>query len=348
VAKQERWEQAKADIEGLGLFVRSLVGLDREAATRAIAAFVSGKTLGAKQFEFMSLIVEYLTEHGVMKPELFYATLFTNLNPQGPEGVSDSAQVYELVSVLDEVRAHGRGVSLTLSSGLGPRSPGGAHRARTRTVSIDRSKQGCRQVRSNWHVLSAGTGRGSARGTPRFADKLLFGNHELESTFLQAPRPPPRLGDINPRSAANILRLAGPLRPLPLLDALRRMTKALPERADFRLSLAYLQALLKVDQSDVEATLARGEGAFTDKGLYRIVGMLAALEAGRTYDAAQLLDGSDIDWSEAPAAWKAVRVATLARSGQNFAARQAAEGLDPSRLSLPEKALVADLLPKRR
>lgn len=151
-----------------------------------------------------------------------------------------------------------------------------------------------------------------------------------------------------PRSAANILRLAGSLRPRPVLEALRRLAGIHPDRADLRLSLAYVQTLLKVDRSDAEATLALGEGAFTDKGLYRIVAMLAALEADRADDAAQLLEGSRIDWAKAPPAWQAVRVATLGRSGQNFAARQAAEALDPSRLSLPEQALVADLLPRRR
>jgi len=46
--------------KGLGLFVRSIVGMDREAAKRAFDGFLSGKTLAANQIHFVNLIVDYL------------------------------------------------------------------------------------------------------------------------------------------------------------------------------------------------------------------------------------------------------------------------------------------------
>ena len=42
-------DRAKAESHGLGLFIRALVGLDREAATQAVGRFVSGKTLSSNQ-----------------------------------------------------------------------------------------------------------------------------------------------------------------------------------------------------------------------------------------------------------------------------------------------------------
>ena len=51
----------QTESQGLGLFVRSLVGLDREAAKEALAGFLAGKTLGANQIEFVNLIVDHLT-----------------------------------------------------------------------------------------------------------------------------------------------------------------------------------------------------------------------------------------------------------------------------------------------
>ena len=59
----------KAKSQGLGVFIRSLVGLDREAAKQAFSQFLSGGTATANQVEFVNLIVDYLTENGVMDPK---------------------------------------------------------------------------------------------------------------------------------------------------------------------------------------------------------------------------------------------------------------------------------------
>ena len=96
--------RAKEESQGLGLFVRSLVGLDREAAKQAFSQFLSGGTATANQIEFVNLIVDHLTEHGVMDPALLYESPFTDIGPRGPEDVFSSEQVDGLVGVLAEIR----------------------------------------------------------------------------------------------------------------------------------------------------------------------------------------------------------------------------------------------------
>ena len=104
IGTRDEVTKAMTESEGLGLFVRSLVGLNREAAKKALAGFMAGKTLGANQIEFVNLIVEHLTEHGIMTTQLLYESPFTDLTPQGPEGVFSSSQVDELEAVISEVR----------------------------------------------------------------------------------------------------------------------------------------------------------------------------------------------------------------------------------------------------
>jgi type I restriction enzyme R subunit len=97
-------QRAAEESQGLGLFVRSLVGMDRQAAKEALAGFIAGKTLGANQIEFVNLIVDHLTEHGVMDAAKLYESPFTDLTPRGPDELFSSAQVDELVAAIDQVR----------------------------------------------------------------------------------------------------------------------------------------------------------------------------------------------------------------------------------------------------
>jgi type I restriction enzyme R subunit len=87
VGGAEDISHAKEISERLGLFVRSLIGLDREAAKAALAGLLSGKPLSANQIEFVNLIVDHLTGHGVMAAATLYESPFTDIAPHGPDGI---------------------------------------------------------------------------------------------------------------------------------------------------------------------------------------------------------------------------------------------------------------------
>lgn len=96
--------RAKADGHGLGLFVRSLVGLDREAAKRASGGFLAGAALSADQIEFVNLVIDYPAEHGQMDPVALYDSPFTDLAPSGPDGLITVGQLVELRAVLEQIQ----------------------------------------------------------------------------------------------------------------------------------------------------------------------------------------------------------------------------------------------------
>lgn len=105
IGTSEHLEQAKQVSQGLGLFIRSLVGLDREAAKQAFDKFLSGSAASANQIEFINLIIDHLTHHGSMDPGLLYESPFTDFDAQGPEGIFSANQVDTLISVLENIRA---------------------------------------------------------------------------------------------------------------------------------------------------------------------------------------------------------------------------------------------------
>ena len=87
-----------------GIFLRSLAGLDREAAKQALNKFLAGKTNTANQIVFLNLIVDHLVEYGLLDPVLLYRSPIQTSIPKGPEGLFTSNEIVDLISVLDDVK----------------------------------------------------------------------------------------------------------------------------------------------------------------------------------------------------------------------------------------------------
>ncbi|MEI4271723.1 DEAD/DEAH box helicase family protein [Klenkia sp. LSe6-5] len=101
---REDIERASQEAEGLGIFVRSLVGLDRRAAEAAFAEFSAGTGFSAAQLRFIELVVDELTANGVMAVDRLFDSPFSDNAPQGPQSLFDDDQVKRIVTVLTDVR----------------------------------------------------------------------------------------------------------------------------------------------------------------------------------------------------------------------------------------------------
>ena len=66
-----------------------LTGLDRSAAKQAFSGFVANHQLSADQTEFLDAVIDSLTETGIVDPQSFYESPFTDLDDLGIAGLFD-------------------------------------------------------------------------------------------------------------------------------------------------------------------------------------------------------------------------------------------------------------------
>lgn len=103
-AQPTHLERARADAGSLGLFVRSLVGLDRSAAMEAFAQFLDASTHSLAQIRLVEMIVAELTRNGVMEPGRLYESPFTDDHPRGVDELFSDGEFDTIVDVLRDVR----------------------------------------------------------------------------------------------------------------------------------------------------------------------------------------------------------------------------------------------------
>lgn len=105
IGNPEYIDQAKQESEGFGIFVRSLVGLDREVAKRLFGDFLQGSDYNSSQIEFINMIINQLVEYGTVDVSLLYESPFTDVSPQGPDAIFTREQVDRIMQLLEDVRA---------------------------------------------------------------------------------------------------------------------------------------------------------------------------------------------------------------------------------------------------
>ncbi|MGW9309294.1 type I restriction-modification enzyme R subunit C-terminal domain-containing protein [Saccharomonospora azurea] len=75
-----------------------------------MSEFLDDTTFSSKQIEFLRLIVDHLTQNGVMEPSVLYDPPFTDYAPSGPEVLFPSERLNQLHIRLAEINARARHV----------------------------------------------------------------------------------------------------------------------------------------------------------------------------------------------------------------------------------------------
>ncbi|MBI1294134.1 DUF4145 domain-containing protein [bacterium] len=76
---------ARSGAPTLAHFVRSLVGLDRAAAQAAFSQFLNDRSLTAAQIRFIEMIIDQLTQRGIIDATALYQPPFSHLHAGGPD-----------------------------------------------------------------------------------------------------------------------------------------------------------------------------------------------------------------------------------------------------------------------
>lgn len=87
----------------LGVFIRSILGLERKAVNDAFNSFIQTGNLNADQIRFIDTIINYLIENGVIEPEKLFEPPFTEIDDQGLLGLFDEVKADELINIIRDI-----------------------------------------------------------------------------------------------------------------------------------------------------------------------------------------------------------------------------------------------------
>ena len=102
---KERFEESYKNVKDLGTFIRSLVGLEKQAVNAAFSNYLQNGSFSARQIRFIKKVVDYLTHQGIMDPEQLYEPPFTDEHFEGIDGVFPN-EASNIVSIIREINGN--------------------------------------------------------------------------------------------------------------------------------------------------------------------------------------------------------------------------------------------------
>ena len=106
IQSREQFEKAFGEQGSLSVFIRSLVGLDRKAAQEAFSKYLDETQFNTSQIRFVEMIIDHLTQRGIMDPGLLYEQPFTGIHYEGLDGVFPSAIADEIVNIIELINSN--------------------------------------------------------------------------------------------------------------------------------------------------------------------------------------------------------------------------------------------------
>lgn len=103
IGDDSTFEQASKKAGSFGRFIRGLVGLDRAVAKAAFAEFLDDKRHTKNQIQFVNLIIDELTERGVVDVSRVYESPYNALATEGPEEIFSDDDMDRIIKTLEDL-----------------------------------------------------------------------------------------------------------------------------------------------------------------------------------------------------------------------------------------------------
>ncbi len=87
----------------LGKFIRSIVGLETNAAKLAFGELLAGKTLNSQQIRFMDMVINFFSVKGIIEPSMLFEPPFTDIDISGIMGVFDAEISSKFIELIEEI-----------------------------------------------------------------------------------------------------------------------------------------------------------------------------------------------------------------------------------------------------
>tara|TARA_Y100000746_G_C15292253_1_gene362138 strand:- start:21 stop:755 length:735 start_codon:yes stop_codon:yes gene_type:complete len=103
IGDKKMFDEVKKREQSLGIFIRKLIGLDREATIKVFSEFLNDGIYSSKQIQFVNEIINYLTQHGVMDIGRIYEQPFNEISSP-PEDLFQESDLDKICSLIKFVK----------------------------------------------------------------------------------------------------------------------------------------------------------------------------------------------------------------------------------------------------
>jgi type I restriction enzyme R subunit len=103
---REHFEECYGKQENLPLFIRSLIGMDRNAAKEAFSQYLDSSRFNANQIDFINLVIDNLSQNGIIDPKSLVKEMpFTSINEKGILGLFPMEEAQKVIKLVNELNS---------------------------------------------------------------------------------------------------------------------------------------------------------------------------------------------------------------------------------------------------